>query len=92
MPSLDEHVKRSTERTGQGYRELNEWLDGVSVPLLQRLQRHLRIRKYSKYVEGEWREKGLEEYRNHLYDDLRMFITSPRSTLREAGQTYNSSE
>jgi hypothetical protein len=41
VPSLDEHVRRSAERTGQGYRELNEWLDGDSVPLLQRLRRHL---------------------------------------------------
>jgi len=92
MPSLDEHVRRSAERTGQGYRELNEWLNGDSVQLLQRLQRHLRIKKYSKYVESEWGEKGLEEYRNHLDNDFRMFIATLRLTLKKVGQARNSNE
>lgn len=92
VPSLDEHVRRSAERTGQGYRELNEWLDSDSVPLLQRLRRHLRIKKYPKYVESEWGEKGLEEYRNHLDDDFRVFIATLRSILKKIGQARNSNE
>jgi len=76
MPSFTEHVRRSVERTGEGYHELNEWLDGDQVSLLQQLQRHFRFRRYSKYVQGKWGRNALKEYRNHLNDDFRMpFIT-----------------
>ncbi len=76
MPSFTEHVRRSVERTGEGYQELNEWLDGDQVSLLPRLQRHFRFRRYSKYVQCKWGEDALKEYRNHLNDDFRMpFIT-----------------
>jgi hypothetical protein len=71
---------------------VNEWLDGDGVPLLQRLQEHLRIKKYPKYVESEWGEEGLEEYRNHLDDDFRVFIATLRSILKKVGQARNSNE
>jgi hypothetical protein len=50
------------------------------------------IKKYSKYVESEWGEKGLEEYRNHLDDDFRVFIATLRSILKKIGQARNSNE
>lgn len=76
MPSLKEHVRRSKERTGIGYKELNEWLDGDEVRLLNRLERHFKVKKYSSYVQSVWGERGLKEYRHHLGDDIRAFITS----------------
>jgi len=81
MPSFNEHLKHSEERTGQSYKELNEWLDGDDVALLQRLQRHIRITKYSKYVHRQWGEEGLKEYRNHLSDDFGAFFSTLRSVL-----------
>lgn len=82
MPSLNEHMKRSVERTGESYRELNEWLDGNHVTSLQRLQRHLGFKRYSKYVQGKWGGEGLKEYRNHLDDDYRTLIATPELILR----------
>jgi len=75
MPSFTEHVRRSEERTGECYRELNEWLDGDHISISERLQRHFQVKKYSKYVESKWGENGLKEYRNHLKDDFRSFAT-----------------
>ena len=76
MPSFSEHVKRSVVRTGEDYIELNKWLDGDQVSLFQRLQRHFRFERYSKYVQSKWGEKGLTEYRSHLNDDFKLpFIT-----------------
>jgi len=83
MPSLNEHVRRSVKRTGQAYAELNLWLDGDTASLLERLQRHFQIKKYSKYVQSKWGEKGLQEYRNHLSDDFRLFPTNWMLILRE---------
>jgi len=82
MPSFTEHVRRSEERTGEGYRELNEWLDGDRVSLSQRLQRHFRFKTYSKYVQIKWGENGLKEYRKHLNDDFRMFFVTLGSVVR----------
>ncbi|HKZ94334.1 MAG TPA: hypothetical protein VJ249_07130 [Candidatus Bathyarchaeia archaeon] len=76
MPSFTEHVRRSVERTGDEYIELNRWLDGDQVSLSQRLPRHFRLRKYSKYVQNNWGENGLTEYRRHIKDDFKLpFIT-----------------
>lgn len=74
MPSLDEHMRRSEKRTGRDYRELNEWLDGSHASSLRRLERHLRVKKYSEYVKDMWGEEGLEEYKNHVQDDFRRFV------------------
>lgn len=87
MPSLDEHVRRSSERTGEDWRQLNQWLDGDYVPLLKRFERHLLVKKYSKYVADVWGEKGLQEYRNHVDDDLRTFRAVARLILRRNGSS-----
>lgn len=82
MPSLTEHVRRSEERTCEGYRELNEWLDGDQVSPSLRFQRHFRFKRYSKYVQGKWGENGLREYRNNLNDDFRIPIFTLGLILR----------
>lgn len=97
MPSLKEHVSRSKERTGIGYKESNEWLNGDEVGSLNRLERCLKIKKYSKYVQSVWGERGLEEYRNHLGDDIKTFITSfsmmaTRKIMRQIAQAPRKEE
>lgn len=74
MPSLREHIKLSKERTGKGYRELNEWLDGKGSGLVTRIDRHVRMSKHSKYVVEKWGKDGLEEYRSHVNDDVKRFF------------------
>lgn len=74
MPPLKEHVKLSKKRTGKGYIELNKWVDGKEVDFLTKVDRHVRVSKHSKYVKERWGKKGLEEYRNHLKDDLKRFF------------------
>jgi len=80
MPSLEEHIKLSEKRTGEEYRELNEWLDGKGIDLLSRIDRHVRTSKYLRYVEETWGKRGLEEYRNHVKDDIKgIFLVILRS-------------
>ncbi|KYH42292.1 MAG: metal dependent phosphohydrolase [Candidatus Bathyarchaeota archaeon B63] len=74
MPSLREHIRLSRERTGEEFRELNEWLDGEGVSFLSKIDRHIRMGKHSRYVEERWGKMGLREYRNHVNDDIEMIL------------------
>ena len=71
MPSLKGHIRRSLRRTGREFRELNEWMDGRTVPYRDRIDRHRisNIAKFSRTVEDMFGKEGLEEYLHHLKDD-----------------------
>ncbi|WP_297212898.1 MULTISPECIES: hypothetical protein [Thermodesulfovibrio] len=73
MPPIEEHVKISRERTGKDYRELHEWLDGDPE---KKAERHdiTKIYEYGEMIEERFGKEGLQEYIQHLHDDVKVKI------------------
>jgi hypothetical protein len=69
MPPVEKHLKISSERTGQDFRELHEWIDDPE----KKPERHdiTKIHEYGKMIEEKYGEKGLQEYIQHIHDDVR---------------------
>ncbi len=68
MPSIDNHIKSSIERTGKEYREIHEWIDEPD----HKNERHdvTKILEFGKFFEVKYGEEGAQEYIQHIHDDL----------------------
>lgn len=73
MPHIDEHVKTSIERTGKEYRGVHEWIDKDEA---KKLERHdiTRIPENSKEIENKWGAEAVQEYIQHIHDDIKKRI------------------
>jgi len=69
MPPVEKHLKISTERTGNNFRELHEWIDDPE----KKIERHdiTKIHEYGKMIEEKYGYKGLQEYLQHIHDDVK---------------------
>jgi hypothetical protein len=70
MPPVAVHMKTSTERTGNDYQALHEWLDNDPE---MKAERHdvSRIYEYGIIIEEKFGKEGLEEYVRHISDDIK---------------------
>ncbi|MBL7031556.1 MAG: hypothetical protein ISR97_00035 [Nitrospira sp.] len=68
MPSIDKHIKKSLERTGNEYREIHEWIDEPD----HKNERHdiTKILEFGKMFEEKYGKEGAQEYIQHIHDDL----------------------
>ncbi len=68
MPSIEKHVETSIKRTGRSYREVHEWIDDPQ----HKNERHdiTRIPEFSKMFEEKYGKEAVQEYVQHLADDL----------------------
>ncbi len=73
MPPIDIHVKRSIERTGEGYEEVHEWIDKDEG---KKVERHniTKIPENAKEVGLKWGEEAVSEYIQHIHDDIKKRI------------------
>lgn len=69
MPPVLHHLKTSSERTGNEYRELHEWLDDPE----KKAERHdiTKIYEYGRMIEEKYGKEGLQEYIQHIHDDVK---------------------
>lgn len=69
MPSIDEHIEISRLRTGREYRELHEWMD--SDPTMKESRHDVnKICEYGQLMKAKYGTEGVEEYVQHISDDL----------------------
>jgi len=69
MPHIDKHIQSSMERTGKEYREIHEWIDGDPE---KKVERHdiTKIYGHGKFIEDNYGKEALQEYIQHLHDDI----------------------
>ena len=75
MPKLEEHIKKSLERTGKEWRNVHEFLDGQHLSVLEKLRRHsplVAVRNFGE-IEKDSGQEGIREYVHHLKEDYRKF-------------------
>jgi hypothetical protein len=70
MPPINNHLKVSMERTGKEYREVHEWLDSDAE---KKAERHdiTKIHENGKMMEEKYGKEALQEYIQHLHDDVK---------------------
>lgn len=73
MPSIDVHAKTSIERTGKEYKEVHEWIDKDEA---KKVERHdiTKIPENAKEVALKWGQEGVNEYIQHIHDDIKKRI------------------
>jgi hypothetical protein len=83
MPPLDVHLKNSKERTGKDFREIHEWLDGDPE---KKAERHdiTKVYEYGKMVKERYGEDALQEYLQHINDDVKTKFTHIQHDLEKA--------
>lgn len=84
MPPVTIHLKTSNERTGKEYRELHEWLDDPE----KKVERHdvMKIYEYGKMIEEKYGKEGLQEYIQHIHDDIKAKFNHIQHDLEKAIQ------
>ncbi|MEK6672706.1 MAG: hypothetical protein AABY42_04420 [Nitrospirota bacterium] len=83
MPPVVKHLSTSIERTGKEYREVHEWLDNDPE---KKAERHdiTKIYEHGKIIEEEYGKEGLQEYIQHIQDDLKAKFEHVRHDLEKA--------
>ncbi len=83
MPPLVKHIKKSLDKTGKEYKEVHAWLD--SDPEM-RAERHdiTRIYEYGKQIEEKYGKEALEEYIEHIHDDVKAKFDHLREDLEKS--------
>lgn len=83
MPPVEKHLKTSLERTGKEHRELHEWLDGDAD---RKAERHdiTKIYEYGKIIEEKYGKEGLQEYIQHIHDDVKAKFEHIQHDLEKA--------
>jgi len=73
MPSIDVYVKTSLERTGKEYKEVHEWTDKDET---KKINRHdvTKIHENIEEIKLKWGEEGVQEYIQHIHDDIKKRI------------------
>ncbi len=68
MPSIEQHVETSLQRTGKPYREVHEWIDEPG----HKDERHdiTRTLEFGRMFEEKYCREAAQEYLQHLADDL----------------------
>jgi len=71
MPTINEHFKLSSERTGKEYRELHEWIEGFHSTKKEKEDRHniIKIPKFLFFIEEKFGKEGVREYLYHIKED-----------------------
>lgn len=71
MPSIEKHIGLSLKRTGKGYKEIHEWMDGRGLSYKERLIRHsiTNIPEFLPIIEKMSGKDGVKEYLQHIKDD-----------------------
>ncbi|MFH0959615.1 MAG: hypothetical protein V1897_13020 [Pseudomonadota bacterium] len=69
MPSINKHTEISLRRTGRDYAEIHEWMDKDPY---KKAERHdvSRICEFGSIIRAKYGEEGLNEYVQHIYDDV----------------------
>jgi uncharacterized protein len=69
MPSIEKHVETSRNRTGKDYLDLHEWIDNDP---LTKVERHdiTKIHEHGQMMLDKYGSEGLQEYLQHIHDDL----------------------
>ncbi|MGD9819759.1 MAG: HDIG domain-containing metalloprotein [Desulfomonilaceae bacterium] len=69
MPSIEKHSETNRDRTGRDYLELHEWIDKDP---LTKVERHdiTKIHEYGQMMLDKYGSEGLQEYLQHIHDDL----------------------
>ena len=83
MPKIEKHVEISLQRTGNGFAELHEWMDSDPE---KKAERHdvNRICEYGQLMKAKYGDEGLEEYVQHIYDDILARFLTGRADLESA--------
>ncbi|MBI5198463.1 MAG: hypothetical protein HZA09_00395 [Nitrospirae bacterium] len=83
MPPVDKHVQTSTERTGKEYRDIHEWLDGDTE---KKAERHdiTKIYEYGKMIEDKYGKEALQEYIQHIHDDVQAKFNHIQQDIEKA--------
>lgn len=83
MPPVDKHFKTSLEKTGKEYREVHEWMDGDPE---KKTERHdlTRMYEYGRMIEDQYGKEALQEYIQHLHDDVKAKFTHIQHDLEKA--------
>ncbi len=70
MPPIDKHLKKSMEKTGKDYKDVHEWIDGDPE---KKAERHdiTKIYEYGKMIEEKYGKEALQEYIQHIHDDVK---------------------
>lgn len=70
MPTIENHLQISVKRTGKDYRDVHEWIDGDPE---KKAERHdiTRIYEYGKMFEEKYGKEALQEYIQHIHDDVK---------------------
>lgn len=83
MPPINDHLKVSMERTGKEYREVHEWLDGDPE---KKAERHdiTKIHEYGRMMEEKYGKEALQEYIQHIHDDVKAKFEHIKLDLEKA--------
>lgn len=83
MPPINDHLKVSMERTGKEYREVHEWLDGDPE---KKAERHdiTKIHEYGRMIEEKYGKEALQEYIQHIHDDVKAKFEHIKLDLEKA--------
>ncbi len=83
MPPIEKHLKISLERTGKDYREVHEWIDGDPA---KKAERHdvTKIYEYGQMFKDKYGDEALQEYLQHIHDDLKAKFKHVQDDLEKA--------
>jgi len=79
MPSIEQHMEISRNRTGKTYREVHEWMNRPGF----RENRHdiTRVLEIAEMFTAQYGKEAAQEYVQHLADDMKsMFGSIARQT------------
>lgn len=84
MPPVEKHVQSSLKRTGKEYRELHEWIDHKDMAT--KAQRHdiTKIYEYGSSIKTQYGDEGLQEYVQHIHDDVKAKFEHLQEDLRKS--------
>lgn len=69
MPEIEQHLKISLARTGKDYLKIHEWMDKDPDKKVE-CHNVSRICEFRSIIRAKYGEEGLNEYVQHIYDDI----------------------
>lgn len=84
MPPTEKHFDTSRARTGQDYAELHRWIDHPE----HKNERHnfTRIWEFGPQIVDQYGEEGMQEYIEHLREDMEKKFKKIRHEYKAAMQ------
>lgn len=82
MPPVKEHIEASQKRTGKEYSNIHEWIDDPE----KKAERHdiTKIYEYGKAIEEKYGREALQEYIQHIHDDVKAKFEHLQHDLEKA--------